>query len=1134
MALQFILGGSGSGKSEYVQNLAIKIALESRKNNVLMIVPDQFTMQTQWRMANAHPNGGILNIDVLSFSRLPRKVFEEVGSPKRIMLDDTGKSLLIKRGATKVKDELHVLSKGMDNPGWSAEVKSVISEFMQYNVSLEEVDRIIKECKSESLRLKLTDLKLLYEVFLKECEEKYLTKEVMLDMFVERLPLSKKVAESVLIFDGFTGFTPIQIKAITALLIHSKDVYITLPFDNDESENPRVETKEKYLFDLTKRNIRDLIRACDENRIEIQSDVRLTKNLRHANNPDLAYLEKNLFRNDNASEDFNGAVRIFKCSDIDNECRTVCDAILKEINENDLRYRDVALICADMTKYQKPIAKYLTRYNIPHYIDANRTILNNLFVKYIIGITDILKNNFRAEDVVRFLRTGLSPLEEEEIDRLENYIYARGIKGIAKWKKPFTTPSAELFSVGETLDFMDSCRERFIGIFENITKDGKKKRKLSEWIAQIYGIIEEGKIAEKLSEKAKELTELGLIEEAMEYESVYNKVMELFDAICDLMGDEDFTVKDLNDILRVGFSEIRVGILPQKVDSLLVGDMQRTRLKEIKMLFIVGVNDGNIPSSETNSGLLSLPDKEEMKQLNCALAPTSDELAFIEQLYIYLNLTKPTDKLYISFASVGPKGESLIPSYLIDILQNMYKGLEVEKMMDYRSGLFLSDIKEDTGKLIGFYVSGTLEPKQEEELFRNIRIIKRYPGGEEWCKKIIENAFRVYEHKGIDIKTAKALYGDIIKVSVSTLEKFAECQYLHFVSNGLSLKNRETFELDSFDMGNLAHDVLEEIGNKLKEKDFDFSTAAEELVGQEIDSAIEVLINEYDKDLFEADEKTKYYATQLSRIMKRTVKTLGFQLSKGKFKPEMYEKKFENNYAILDGNDEEAGKILLKGRVDRTDIYDDGNGNKYVKIIDYKSSEHKFSEDALKNGTSLQLAIYMKSIIDMLKEKYPNDNIIPAAMLYYEVDDPFVGISADTEKDIRNALIPTGALVKDAKIIEGLDSSLSEGSVKSEVIPVKTIKDGSFGKSSNLYTEEEFNGILNLAEETAMNMALMIMLGQIEINPIKKGNDTSCKYCDLKGVCGFDAKIEGYKYRTENGDEPEESDITGEDSQEND
>ncbi|MBR5897750.1 MAG: exodeoxyribonuclease V subunit gamma, partial [Lachnospiraceae bacterium] len=604
------------------------------------------------------------------------------------------------------------------------------------------------------------------------------------------------------------GFTPIQIKAVAAIIKKAKDVIITFPFDNDPDENPYKITKENYLFDLTKKNMKAISDAYDSTGVNIKKEIRLTENNRHKNNSELAYLEENLFRKGKETIKSTGSISIYKCTDIDSECHIICESILKEIEAKKYRYRDVALICADMSKYQKPLEKYLSRYEIPYYLDANRSIINNPLVKYILSITDILQYNFKAEDVLKMLRTSISPFEDEEIDKLENYIYARGIKGISKWKNEFRSLTEEQKKNLESPDEMNDLRRRFIGIFEDITKDGTKKRKLSEWIKDIYYILEAGRVAAKMTELSEELREESLISESMEYAGIYNKVIELFDALTDLMGEEDYTIKELADILKVGFSEIRVGVLPQDVDSLLVGDMQRTRLREIKALFIVGVNDGNIPNSGVSGGLLSVPDKLELKNAECALSPTSDELAYIEQLYIYLGLTKPTDKLYLSFASVGGKGESLIPSYLIEVLKNMFEDLKEEDMTASKPEKFISDIKEETGRLLGRYVSGLADNDEEKKLFENIARLRATEDGKNWCEKVIDNAFKEYTAEPLDKGTAKALYGDMLSVSISLLEQFAKCRYAHFVGYGLELSNREEFGLESMDRGNLAHNVL--------------------------------------------------------------------------------------------------------------------------------------------------------------------------------------------------------------------------------------------------------------------------------------------------------------------------------------
>ncbi|MBP5564724.1 MAG: PD-(D/E)XK nuclease family protein, partial [Lachnospiraceae bacterium] len=507
-------------------------------------------------------------------------------------------------------------------------------------------------------------------------------------------------------------------------------------------------------------------------------------------------------------------------------------------------------------------------------------------------------------------------------------------------------------------------------------------------------------------------------------------------------------------------------------------------------------------------GLLSVPDKEELKRAECVLSPTSYELAFIEQLYIYLNLTKPTDRLYLSFASVGSKGDSLIPSYLIDVLKNMYEGLVIRNACDYRPRIFIEDIKQEMGRLLGSYVSGLLDEKMEEKLFDDIAILRSIEGGEEWCRRIIDNSFKEYVATPLEKETAGSLYEELLKVSVSTLEQFAGCSYAYFVMSGLELKEREVYGLESVDMGNLAHDVLERVGEKLKNDSLDFSTADIDFMDAEIDRAIEHLGEEYNGDLLRSDEKTKYYAKQLSRIMKRTVRTLGFQLSKGKFKPEMYEMRFKKIYDL-----DETSKVMLKGRIDRADIYEDESGNKYVKIIDYKSSKRNLDLLMMSEGLSLQLAVYMKEAIENIRKKYPDKNVLPAAMLYYAIDDPFVTSSGDVESEIRKQLRPNGAIVNDDKVLGSLDESLLDAGTKSEVVRVTKKKDNTPDSYSQVYSTEEFNRLLDSAEEKSLELSKEILSGNIEIAPFKKGNKTACDYCSLKGYCGFDKKIKGYAYR---------------------
>lgn len=1130
MALRFVLGGSGSGKSEYVQDLAVRLSLEDRRNSIYMIVPDQFTMQTQWQMANRHPDGGIINIDVLSFSRLPRKVFEEVGQPQRLLLDDTGKCLLVRRSSLKVREKLNVLSRGMDNPGWPAEVKSVISEFMQYGIEVSDVDELSKKAGDRiALKKKLEDLKILYDAFLKECADRYVTREEMLDVLCERIPLSKEIPKSTLIFDGFTGFTPVQMKVITVLAKYAKDVIITFLYEN----NTNLSDNDDYLFELTRKNVNSLKKRMSDSGVEIGEEIKMDGNYRHADNEALMHLERNLFRKKGfAPVSQNDSVKIVKCGDIDSECHALCAELFRLVKEKNYRYRDVAIVCGDMASYQRSLAKYLTGYKVPFYMDSNRNINANPLVKYIVSAIGTVKNRFAVDDVMKFMRSGLAPFSEDETDKFENYIHARGIRGIKKYKEPFTHYTYEIENDekhrDEIMDELNATREKFIAVFEPFLIDGSfKKRKLNEWLRDLYGMLENTKAAEKLDSMADELKDAGENVLAKEYETVYNKVMDLFDQLGDLMGGENYSSSELLDILNVGFNEIRIGVLPQNVDSLLVGDMERTRLGEIKALFFIGVNDKNIPKNKISGGLLSLPEREFLREDDITLAPTPSEQAFIEQLYLYLNVTKPTDYLYMSFASVGNRGESLLPSYFIEVVKKMYSDLEVEKGV-FKTGLMsIDDIKEETGRLLRLYAAQTASEEEEKTLFGYIGLLRLEKENAKWCEKIIETAFKEYKPIEINDRLMKELYGEILNVSISRLEKFAACRYSYFVTYGLKLTEREEYGLELSDMGTLSHAVLEQVGKKLKEENLDFSSATTEVLESFVDEIVDKESKNYDGGLLEDDNRKIFYTKQLKRIMKRTVRTLGHQLSLGKFKPYDFEEHFENLYMKGEGTDE---TVRMSGVIDRIDIYSDALLNQiYVKILDYKSSQKDFKPENLQSGISLQLAIYMKNAIKKLKEIYPDKEVLPAAMLYYKIDDPFVAVERDAQTAINMALRPTGAVADNDVSLKALDEDVFMAGRASEAIPVKTKAkpDDKRFTGSSVYPVEEFNGFIADAEAKALEEANRIIHGKADINPLLDANP--CLYCAAKGICGFDSKIPGYEFRTK--DTAISKDVNAEDEQ---
>ena len=115
-----------------------------------------------------------------------------------------------------------------------------------------------------------------------------------------------------------------------------------------------------------------------------------------------------------------------------------------------------------------------------------------------------------------------------------------------------------------------------------------------------------------------------------------------------------------------------IGIIPPGYDRVVFGDIERTRLSEIKVLFFAGVNDGLIPKTVEHGGIISQADRELFASYQMELAPSDRERSFIQKFYLYLNLTKPSQKLYITWFRVNQEGRESRKSYLVENIRHIF------------------------------------------------------------------------------------------------------------------------------------------------------------------------------------------------------------------------------------------------------------------------------------------------------------------------------------------------------------------------------------------------------------------------------------------------------------------------------
>ena len=686
MSLQFIFGNSGSGKSYCLYQNIIEESIRHPEKNYLVLVPEQFTMQTQKDLCLMHPRGGIMNIDVLSFGRLAHRVFEEVGQDNRTVLDDEGKNLILRKIAGNYEDKLTVLKGNLKKQGYISEVKSVISEFTQYGVDFERLDEFMDNISPDSyLYYKLKDIRKVYEGFEDYLSEKYITKEEMLDVLSDAVPRSNILKGSIVAMDGFTGFTPVQDRLLGELLKVCGKVMITV--EMDEREDPFVYRHPYQLFALSKQMVTSLVKIARDTKTEMEDPVYLYQKppKRFEHNAELAFLESELFRysgkqylrEDEPGDErsgYTGAVSLHEARNPRTEAKYVAEGIRYLVREKGYRYRDIAVITADMNVYADALEKACGLFDIPVFMDHKKSILLNAFVEYLRSLLAMAEENFTYDSVFRFLRTGLCGFTDKEVDQMENYCLALGIKGYKKWQQAWVRQTTE---AGETeLQELNHLRVRFVEKIQNLVFVLKQRKKtVRDVTLAVYEFISEEKMQEQLSEMEQEFQEKGELALAKEYAQIYRIVLELFDKFVELLGDEQISLKEYCDLLDAGLEEAKVGVIPPSLDQVVIGDVERTRIKNIKALFFVGANDTLLPGNASARGILSERDREQFLKGDIALSPGPKEEAYIQKFYLYMNLTKPSEYLYLSWSKVSGDGKSLRPAYLISDIRRLFPGL---------------------------------------------------------------------------------------------------------------------------------------------------------------------------------------------------------------------------------------------------------------------------------------------------------------------------------------------------------------------------------------------------------------------------------------------------------------------------
>jgi ATP-dependent helicase/nuclease subunit B len=1169
MSLQFIFGNSGSGKSDFLYDSVLKQAKENKEQQFLIIVPEQFTMQTQRELVERQKQHAIMNVDVLSFARLAYRVFDDLGKQNVVVLEETGKNLVLRKVAEQKKAELNVLGANMNKMGYVGEVKSLISELMQYNIRPDALAEFLeKEPLGEGLRLKMQDVLTMYQGFTEYLKGRYITAEEVLELLYDVAEESKLLCGSVIVLDEFTGFTPIQNRLMEKLLVLAKKVSVSVTMDVREDFYQCRGVHE--LFAMSKKTVASLLKVAELCKVPVEEPIVLPtgEKRRYAGAPDLYFMEQNLFRPGAGSYRYKVSekamksnknhekltdsqleetpdIRITSLKNPREELKFAAREIVRLTREQGYRYRDIAVVTGDVQQYGNYVPEIFEQYHIPYFIDQTKNILFHPFIECIRAILEMIEYDFSYESVFRFLRCGLAEkiipqgklssmeleldgetgeksaqckeqtihrLTEQEIDRLENYVLARGIRGASRWSKPWTFVMPD-----GTLEDMERLNEIREAVYENfkplLMAFRGKENTVSTQTFELYSLIRHLDMEQLLKERGEFFEKNGNQARAKEYDQIYKIVMDLLDKVTSLLGDETMTIREYSDILDAGFEAAKVGIIPPGNDTVTVGDIERTRLNHIKILFFAGVNDGVVPKAGNQGGIISQFEREKMAEYHLELAPGAREKVFIQKFYLYLNMTKPSERLYVTFCRVNSDGKALRRSYLIGTLLKLFPQLVVEEPSEEETleGVLTAE------SALPFLMEGLNKTVEDDEAWT--ALLAWYlsdEGDREKALQLFDAAFGVHQDDAISKAVTKALYGNTLDNSVTRLEQFAACAFAHYLSYGLRLRERELQQFASVDMGNIYHDVLERFAKGIEMSEytwFDIPQEAQDaLLSQSMEDAI---AGSGIGDVFE-DARNSYLLKRMETTAKRTIWALMLQVRKGKFVPSGFEVSF-SRAERLDAVQFQLGedeKMRLRGRIDRIDTYETDD-KVYVKIIDYKSGNTSFSLLNFYYGLQLQLVVYMNVALELTKKMYKGKDTEPAGIFYYHITDPMVDSDGgESEEEIRRSILEqlkVGGLVnEDPEIYGAMDTDFTG---TSSVIPVALKADGSLKAASKTASAYEFGLMSDYVRKKIEHVGKEIFAGNVSVKPYLLGDRSGCDYCPYHTICGFDVRMPGFSYQ---------------------
>lgn len=1054
-------------------------ARQSGAERLLLLTPDQYTLQAELELIDRLQLPGLLQMEVLSPSRLLLRIFALAGSPKRVRIDARGKAMVLADVLRGSRKELSIYGGAVERNGLVERVAGCIGDLKRAGMTPEAVASLAdKFPEQDALRGKLLDIALLYGRYEERLEGAFLDGEDVQEALLERLPTSGFLSDTKVWIYGFDLISPQFLRQIAVMARHALSVRLAVTVDD-------ITARDAMVFQPSRDTLMRLGRYFDAEGMQWTREI-VDDPLDAP--PELSHLERELFAIPIVPyEKEPEAITLSSYATPYEEAMRVAEKALALAREG-MRFDQMAVVVGDVNVYTGPIESAFRRSEIPYHLVRQRRALSHPLLHGWLSALRCVTRGWRLEDGVAWLKCGFCGLARDEVHRLENYAIEHGLKG-SKWRKVIDDGG------------METLRRRFVEPLERLQKNLREASDLKALLAASYTLLEDIRAYDTLLAWQRELIGRGLLTEAADCAQCWRLLLETLDQLYTLPGKDKPSMASLAGTLEAGLSMAELGAVPAWPGMLQVGQLGHMKLGGMyRAVFLLGLQDGVLQAGQP--GLLS--DAEVLRAAehtgqNAAFGLSGDELSQLKQVNLLDTLAAPTERLFISHALSSAVGEAQRPAMAVNLLQKVFPALsEQGGSMRQAQCFHAKGVALDS-----------LGPMLQDAAKRGVELtaqaldaavwLTRQPETRERAEQVLRILLEPPPHESLTKQMAGALYAKS-RTSASRLETFAQCPFRHYVAYGLRPVQRREFTVARDETGTFYHRAMEGYALAVMQH-AGWPDISREESDEIMEEVLRPLRAEWENKPLGDNAMLRAQGSTFCGVARRAAWNYTSQMRRGKFSMGAVEVRFGRGemfppiaLTLRDGS-----LVWLEGRIDRVDFFADGD-DRWLRVIDYKSGNTEIEPAKVYGGVQLQLLLYLMAALTA----FPG--ALAAGAFYSQFRDPLIDIDSrdidKIEQKIAKELSLSGIQLADVRVIRALDNA-------DDFLN----RDGSINKQKNTVTSEQMRALMRHAHGLAVSLAQRIAEGEITPRPAQLAKWRACAWCDYQSVCRFDAAVLGSMVR---------------------